>query len=376
MEQGSLFSVPSNLGSPAADNPWRLTGEGKMSRSDLTQSSDDELLYVYLKNGSLELVRENYTLEQYTPEDLRIARNTLFALHGYAFKSQELLRHFSRYFWYDPDPNVPNSTEIFTGPEQTLLRYIMGQEKVPGHQSQSLSLFWDKFRQAVLRHDWPEVFEYLDPDYRQDRLDDRFGGDRSAFLSDLFGGVDQNRITDLEYESYPEALAEDKVVDRLGLTVSASGSRRDLRSQIRRADGGFRLVGPHDGVTNYEHGSFPLRAAHGIVVKMRSVGDPYLRCYSAWIQDGSGGYINLDDGLCDPQRWKSSHCSCPTVAGTGERRYDLSRYTQTPYTGEVVVAVSSYVGYWRVEVEAAAQAGATAPATPAQSGRSWSTPTD
>jgi hypothetical protein len=40
------------------------------------------------------------------------------------------------------------------------------------------------------------------------------------------------------------------------------------------------------------------------------------------------------------------------VTGAKERRYDLSRYTSTTYTGEVVVAVSSYVGYWQVAVEA------------------------
>ena len=404
MEEGSRFTVPRNLGSPAAANPWRLTGEGKMRRSDLTQGSDNELLYVYLKNGALELVRDNYTvvrdlmiqiykpldhveplksmywrvfngqgLEQYTPEDLRIARNTLFALQGYRFKSQDLLQHFSRYFWYDPDPEVPNSTEILTGSEQALLRYIMGQEKVPGHQTHSLDLFLDKFRSAVLRHDWSEVFGYLDPEYVQDQLERRFEGNRYKFLSEIFGGVDHDRITSLEYEGYPEGLADDKVVARFGLEVSVPGSRKQLTYQIRRAGSSFRLVGPHDGVGNYEHGSFRVRGARSIVVKMRSVGDPYVRCYSIWIQDGSGGHINLDGGACDPDAWKSSHCSCPTVAGETQRRYDLSRYTQTPYTGEVVVAVSSYVGYWQVAVET--DAGGWSGSSPAKAGRPWSTPT-
>jgi hypothetical protein len=403
MEEGSRFTLPRNLGSPAARNPWRLTGEGKMSRSDLTRSSDDELLYVYLKSGAVELVRDNYTvgrdlmiqiynpldhveplksmywrvyngkgLEQYTPEDLRIARNTLFALHGYRFESRDLLQHFSRYFWYEPDPDVPNSKETLTGSEQALLRSIMGQEKIPGRQTHSLDLFLDRFRRSVLRHDWSEVIEYLDPDYVQDQLDGRFDGNRYDFLSEIFGGVDHNRITALEYGDYPDGVADDKVVDRFSLKVSVPGSQRSLAYQIRRAGSSFRLVGPHDGVTNYEHGSFRVRDVRSIVVKMRSVGDQYARCYSIWIEDGTGGYLNLDGGSCDPDAWKASHCSCPTVAGVLQRSYDLSRYTRTPYTGEVVVAVSSYVGYWRVEVETES----TALVPPAKAGRSWSTPTD
>jgi len=147
-----------------------------------------------------------------------------------------------------------------------------------------------------------------------------------------------------------------------------------LNYQIRRDGDAFRLVGPHDGVTNYEHGTFSVRDAHAVSVRMRSVGDPYLRCYSTWIRDGSGGYINLDGADCDPETWKSSHCGCDTVAGSKEIRYDLSRYIRTPYSGEVVVAVSSYVGYWRVEVEADTKA----PGISALSGngRPWSTATD
>jgi hypothetical protein len=97
------------------------------------------------------------------------------------------------------------------------------------------------------------------------------------------------------------------------------GFQKTLRYQIRRAGGSFRLVGPHDGVTNYEHGLVRVRGAHSIVVKMRSLGDPYVRC------------------------------SCPPVAGKTERRYELSRHIRTTYSGEVVVAVSSFVatGSWR-----------------------------
>jgi hypothetical protein len=405
MEEGTLFTVPRDLGSSAESDAWRIIGQGKTSRSDLTDSSDDELLYVYLKNGFLELVGEDFTLkrdlmiqiykpldhieplksmywrayngkglEQYTQEDLRVARNTMFAFHGCKFESRDLLEHFSRYFWYDPDPDIPNSSEILTGEEQTLLRYIMGQESLPGHETGSLNLFLEQFRRTVIGHDWRNVVEYLDPAYVQDRLYDELGGDRNRFLSEVFGGIDPQRITDLGYDNFPESLASDKAVAKLGVTITASGVQNNLEYRILRSGNTFLLVGPHDGVTNYRHKVVPVRGAHAISVKMRSIGDSYLRCYSTWIEDLSGGYVNLDGADCDPEEWMASHCSCPTAAGSKEVRYDLARYTDTPYTGEVVVAVSSYVGYWRVEVTADTEA----PRSVArwQSGRPWSTPAD
>jgi len=79
-----------------------------MSRSDLTQGSDSELLYVYLKNGAVELVRDNYTvgrdlmIQIYNPLD---HVEPLKSMYWRVFNGQGLLREFSRYFWYDPDPS-------------------------------------------------------------------------------------------------------------------------------------------------------------------------------------------------------------------------------------------------------------------------------
>lgn len=113
-----------------------------------------------------------------------------------------------------------------------------------------------------------------------------------------------------------------------------------MRFQIRRGGGTFRLIGIHDGVGNYDHKTVRVSEANVMNVDMRGVGDPYVRCYSIWIKDDSGGYINLDGSGCNPETWKSSHCSCPTATGSKQVRYELSRYMHTPYTGKVVVAVS------------------------------------
>ena len=341
MEEGILFTVPRNIGTPASPNLWRLVGQGNISRNDGTGSSTAELLYVYSKNGFLHTEKESYA------------------------PGKDLLIQI-----YKPLGHV----EPLIGEEWTLLRSFMGREKLPGHETSSLNLFLDQFRRAVIGHEWQNVIEYLDSAYVQDRLYDELGGNRNRFLSEVFGGIDPQRITDFGYDNFPENVARDKVVARLGVTITASGVRHSLECRILRAGGTFRLIGPHDGVTNYKHKVVLVRGAHAITVKMRSIGDSYPRCYSAWIEDGSGGYVNLEGLDCDPEDWKASHCSCPTVAGGKEVRYDLFRYTRTPYTGEVVVAVSSYVGYWRVEVEADTEVPRNV--VHRQDGRPWSTPTD
>jgi len=38
----------------------------------------------------------------FSKADLRIARNEIFARHGYAFNSKDLQQHFAQYSWYQP----------------------------------------------------------------------------------------------------------------------------------------------------------------------------------------------------------------------------------------------------------------------------------
>ncbi len=43
-----------------------------------------------------------YQIGQLAPEELRVLRNTIFALHGYSFESVELSDHFTQQTWYRP----------------------------------------------------------------------------------------------------------------------------------------------------------------------------------------------------------------------------------------------------------------------------------
>jgi len=45
-------------------------------------------------------------ISEFSDYDLRIMRNSIYAIYGYQFRSKELLDYFSKYNWYLPDPNI------------------------------------------------------------------------------------------------------------------------------------------------------------------------------------------------------------------------------------------------------------------------------
>mgnify|MGYP001591894881 CR=1 FL=1 len=56
--------------------------------------------------------------------DNKILRNSLFAFNNYKFKSEYLTNFFMRYPWYQPNKDIPNSTEIFTKNELFIWNFI------------------------------------------------------------------------------------------------------------------------------------------------------------------------------------------------------------------------------------------------------------
>ena len=76
------------------------SGSSSQSTTGNTNHTSDKApnSYAWL---SYRLVTEN-DLYGKTKADLRIMRNTIYAIHGYVFKSQELNRYFSKQSWYNP----------------------------------------------------------------------------------------------------------------------------------------------------------------------------------------------------------------------------------------------------------------------------------
>lgn len=150
------FTIDKNLENKGG-NAWKIEGEGVMSHTDYSESPDTSKAYVNLGTGSLVYKKYNFVpekdilfvdyhpidnhpllksvlfesngLKAYTPTELRYARNALFAIQGYVFKSKDLQEHFSKYFWYSPDPSVTAKPESLPYNHRDLLEMIQEMEK-------------------------------------------------------------------------------------------------------------------------------------------------------------------------------------------------------------------------------------------------------
>ena len=67
-------------------------------------------------------------LQGFSSIELRLLRNALFALHGYAFQSWDLATYFGGYDWYTPDPEVKNDSSILTTEQKRLFDIVVGIE--------------------------------------------------------------------------------------------------------------------------------------------------------------------------------------------------------------------------------------------------------
>ena len=87
--------------------------------TDFERIQNDEVVAL----GRFELV------ENYTKTELRLLRNTIYAQHGYAFKSKDLQDYFAQFDWYIPDPNLTMEQIVLTKEEQKFIEEIIKKEK-------------------------------------------------------------------------------------------------------------------------------------------------------------------------------------------------------------------------------------------------------
>ncbi len=64
----------------------------------------------------------------YTKEELRLLRNTVYAQHGYCFKNADLMAYFSQFAWYMPNPNVKMEKIELTEKEKEFIEKILEKE--------------------------------------------------------------------------------------------------------------------------------------------------------------------------------------------------------------------------------------------------------
>lgn len=58
--------------------------------------------------------------------DLRLARNEIFARHGYIFRSDDLLQYFGRKSWYKPNDDFHD--DMFSNMEKQNIELIKSYE--------------------------------------------------------------------------------------------------------------------------------------------------------------------------------------------------------------------------------------------------------
>jgi hypothetical protein len=64
----------------------------------------------YILPGSDYIRLTEIDIANLTLQQLRLARNEIYARHGYIFKSEDLQSYFSQKTWYSPDPSFDGST--------------------------------------------------------------------------------------------------------------------------------------------------------------------------------------------------------------------------------------------------------------------------
>ncbi len=163
MGANKYFYVNDIFGSQAS---WSVIGSGRVTHELFSNEEDLNARMVRILSGKLQISIQNfqpkYNIEfgivsndsfiifpvdhvkirsgevlngidinstrEYTKEQLKIIRNTIYAQYGYAFKDKKLHDYFSQFAWYMPDPNLKMSDIILTEEEEKYIAEILKRE--------------------------------------------------------------------------------------------------------------------------------------------------------------------------------------------------------------------------------------------------------
>lgn len=212
-----LFTLPKDFESNTF-NRWELIGKGKISETDGLTDIKSGLLFVNIQNGylrnkcknlqpNLDIEINNYLpLQTYEPlntilwnpenennvlkkisnEDLKTARNYLFAIHGYDFKNTEIKNYFSKFFWYSPEATIKADTSLFSWNEKGMLKTILEIET-------------KRKNAAAKEGPWKNLI----PQIRKVLNETPYFEEKKFIESERIGIY---RVTDITGDSIPEAL--------------------------------------------------------------------------------------------------------------------------------------------------------------------------
>lgn len=163
MGQNKYFYVNDIFGLNA---DWSIIGSGKVTNEKFSYIDDDYCRMVRVLSGKLKISIANYkptkNIEfgiineysfvslpvnnekirkgevvslgnlnlkgEYSKEQLRLLRNTIYAQYGYKFNSPDLKEYFSQFAWYIPDPNLKLEDIQLTEKERIYIDEIRKRE--------------------------------------------------------------------------------------------------------------------------------------------------------------------------------------------------------------------------------------------------------
>lgn len=124
---GKLMIRASNL-VPKSNIEFGRCSDGSFFRVPLeAETGLSAGVHIALRYATLDM--EQFRIEHLTKDDLRMLRNTIYAMHGHVFKDKELLAFFERFPWYVPDPNMDVSALGLSREEQELIDGAVKLEK-------------------------------------------------------------------------------------------------------------------------------------------------------------------------------------------------------------------------------------------------------
>ena len=164
MGQNKYFYVNDIFGQTAN---WSIIGTGKATNDKFNYIDNDTCRFVRILNGKLQIEvsdfqptkniefgivnKYSFTVfpvyhekykegkivgigsldldDEYTKEELRLMRNTIYAQYGYDFNSPDLKEYFGQFEWYIPDPDLKMEDIILTKKEKEFIEKILTKEK-------------------------------------------------------------------------------------------------------------------------------------------------------------------------------------------------------------------------------------------------------
>jgi len=108
---------------------WGTGWIGKMCKQGTKCLPEDaaERYGFYMSREPGEYV-EVSALKELTARELKMLRNFAFALRGYDFKSADLKSHYSKFFWYKPDPSLKAEDIALSEAEKAFIEKVRAAE--------------------------------------------------------------------------------------------------------------------------------------------------------------------------------------------------------------------------------------------------------